>query len=455
MHRLKNPAMPPDTAQPSDQPASGDALSLFTYEPEGSSPVPVTTAKAPGAVSLDRVVEAAPLRFVEGIAVVQALCTAIREKGGINAGMLDLRGVFINEGGELVALTPPGGTPAAPELARLLHQLVPADATPPVARLFIDRWTGGTSTDLGAFASEIAYFARPNGRELLTALHVRCAGAPGAAPLPGTSAPAVVPTFRVEEKPRVEEPEKPEPRRPSWLQTHKRHIVAAAVAIAVTVAVTGLATWFSPSKAAVAAQVPAQAAIETPVPSEAPGAEQSKPPVKLGAEAAPAKSLTARPTSEPRVVTRPRVVANGPRNVPAPAASSLLPKSPAQQGQQGIEPVSASPTMPESAAVTAVPARGLPDMRIYSAADSGVEPPRLRSAEILEGLIAGFPTKTNAVEVVVDQAGKVERVRMQGTPQRIPDIVILSRVKEWAFDPATKDGTAVRYRMILTWDVTP
>ncbi|MGH9237366.1 MAG: hypothetical protein ACRD3G_04930 [Vicinamibacterales bacterium] len=444
--------MRPDSAQPSDQPASGDALSLFTYEPEGSNPVPVTTAKAPGAVSLDRVVEAAPLRFVEGIAVVQALCAAIREKGGINAGMLDLRGVFINEGGELVALTPPGGTPAAPELARLLHQLVPADATPPVARLFIDRWTGGTSTDLAAFASEIAYFARPNGRELLTALHVRCAGAPGAAPQLGTSAPAVVPTFRVEERPKVEESEKPEPRRPSWLRSHKRHIAAAAAAIAVTVAVTGLATWFWPSKAAVAAQVPAQTALETPVPSEAPGEEPGKQPVKLGAGAAPAKSLTGRPTSEPRVATQPRVAANGRRNVPAPAASSLLPKSPTQEG---IGPVSASPTMPESAAVTAVPSRGLPDMRIYSSADSGIEPPRLRSAEILEGLIAGFPTKTNAVEVLVDRAGKVERVRMQGTPQRIPDIVILSRMKEWVFDPATKDGTAVRYRMILTWDVTP
>ena len=94
-------------------------------------------------------------------------------------------------------------------------------------------------------------------------------------------------------------------------------------------------------------------------------------------------------------------------------------------------------------------------MRIYSSADAGIEPPKLRSAEILEGLIAGFPTKTNAVEVLVDKTGKVERVRMQGTPQRIPDIVILSRMKEWIFDPATKDGAAVRYRMILTWDVTP
>ena len=107
-----NPAMRPDSVQPLLQPASGDALSLFTYEPEGSSLVPAPP-KAPGAVSLDRIVDA-PRCAVEGIAVVQALSTAIREKGGINAGMLDLRGVFINEGGDLVALTPPGAEPAAP-----------------------------------------------------------------------------------------------------------------------------------------------------------------------------------------------------------------------------------------------------------------------------------------------------------------------------------------------------
>jgi hypothetical protein len=437
--------------QPLEQPPSGDPLSLFTYEPEGSSQVAVTTANAPGAVSLDRIVEAAPLRFVEGIAVVQALCVAIKEKGGINSGMLDLRGVFINEGGDLVALTPPGGAPAAPELARLLHRLVPADATPPVARLFIDRWTSGTSTDLGAFASEIAYFARPNGRELLTALHVRCAGAPGAPPQLGT-APVVVPAPRVEDKPRIQEPEKPETRkRPSWLKTHKRHLFVAAAAVVLTVTATGLLTWFWSSKAAVAAQASGPAAIKTPVPSGEQGEQPGKQGEQLAehsVDAAPAKSLAARTTSQPQVAAPPR------RSVPPPAsAPPLLPK---RAPQDTIEQVSAPlPSLPESAAVAAVPSRGLPDMRIYSAADPGIEPPKLRSAEILEGLIAGFPTKTNSVEVLVDKTGKVERVRMQGAPQRIPDIVILSRVKEWVFEPATKDGAAVRYRMILTWDVTP
>jgi hypothetical protein len=442
-----NPAMRPDSVQPLEQPASGDALSLFTYEPEGSNVVPAPP-KAPGAVSLDRIVDAAPLRFVEGIAVVQALSSAIREKGGINAGMLDLRGVFINEGGDLVALTPPGAEPAAPELARLLHRLVPAEATPPVARLFIDRWTSGTSTDLGAFASEIAYFARPNGRELLTALHARCADAPGAPPQLG-AAPVVVPAMRVVEKAKAEEPEKPAPRRPSWLQSHKRHLFAATVAVAVTALVTGLTTWFWPSKAAVAAQGPVPTATETTLTATPPPAETASGERNEGrTNSAPVKSPPSRPTSQPRAAAP-----AGRSVIVAPSAPAPLPKRPQQDG---IDQVATAPSLPESAPVAAaVPSRAVPDMRIYSSADSGIEPPRLRSAEILEGLIAGFPTKTNAVEVFVDRAGKVERVRMQGALQRIPDIVILSRVKEWVFDPATKDGAAVRYRMILTWDVTP
>ena len=94
-------------------------------------------------------------------------------------------------------------------------------------------------------------------------------------------------------------------------------------------------------------------------------------------------------------------------------------------------------------------------MRVYSAADSGVEPPKLLSTEIAEALIAGVPTRTNSVEAIISGRGEVERVRMLGPPQRIPDVMLLSRMKEWLFAPATKDGTAVRYRLILSWNVTP
>ena len=435
--------MRPDFVQPFEQPASGDALSLFTHEPESASPAP-EPARIPGAISVDRIVDAAPLRFVEGIAVVQALCAAVKDKGGVNAGMPDLAGIFLREGGDVVAMTPPGSEPAALELARLLHRLVPADATPPVARLFVDRWTSGDSADLGAFASEIAYFARPNGRELLTGLYARCAATQGVQTQPtrATTPIPVAPIPLREEVKQIKAEEAERPARPKaavrWLESHKRHIFAAAAVVVLTATATGLVTWFWPSKVAEAAPV------ATPIPDQAATSGET-------AGDRPASARAAKPQVA-RTVSQPRISRPGPGRSPRPAAPPVLP---ARSQPESIEQTSAPQSVPEPAVTPALSARAVPDMRIYSAADQGIEPPRLQSTEILEGLIAGFPTKTNSVEVLVDKAGKVERVRMQGPPQRIPDIMLLSRMKEWVFSPATRDGIAVRYRMILSWDVTP
>jgi hypothetical protein len=102
-----------------------------------------------------------------------------------------------------------------------------------------------------------------------------------------------------------------------------------------------------------------------------------------------------------------------------------------------------------------LPARQAPDLRIYSASDAGVEPPRLRSAELPELLIAGFEKRTNNVELVISERGEVQHARMIGPPQRMPDIMVLSRAKELLFDPAIRNGVPVRYRLILSWNVTP
>jgi hypothetical protein len=96
-----------------------------------------------------------------------------------------------------------------------------------------------------------------------------------------------------------------------------------------------------------------------------------------------------------------------------------------------------------------------PDINIYSAANADVEPPRLLSAEILGQLLSGFPKRTNEVEIVVGERGDVQTVQMIGPPQRFPDVMSLSRVKELRYAPAVRNGRPVRYRLRLTWNVTP
>ena len=121
----------------------------------------------------------------------------------------------------------------------------------------------------------------------------------------------------------------------------------------------------------------------------------------------------------------------------------------------------ARPTQPSNAFIAdeapapVLQSRNGADLTIYSGNDPGVEAPTLRSADIPEFVISGFPTRTNWVEVIISSKGDVETVKMVGPPQRLPDIMLLSRVKEWAFAPATKDGRAVRYRLTLSWNVTP
>jgi hypothetical protein len=105
--------------------------------------------------------------------------------------------------------------------------------------------------------------------------------------------------------------------------------------------------------------------------------------------------------------------------------------------------------------VPVLSSRQPPDLQIYSPADGGVEPPRLRSAEIPEVLIKGFDQRTNKIELVISDRGEVQQAGMVDGPQRMPDIMLLSRAKELRFDPATRNGVPVRYRLVLSWNVTP
>jgi hypothetical protein len=126
-----------------------------------------------------------------------------------------------------------------------------------------------------------------------------------------------------------------------------------------------------------------------------------------------------------------------------------------QPATAAIESQNAARSFPAEGPAPVLPSRQAPDLKIYSASDAGVDPPRLRSAEIPELLIAGFEKRTNRVELVISERGEVQQAHMIGPPQRMPDVMLLSRAKELLFDPATRNGVPVRYRLVLSWNVTP
>jgi outer membrane biosynthesis protein TonB len=77
------------------------------------------------------------------------------------------------------------------------------------------------------------------------------------------------------------------------------------------------------------------------------------------------------------------------------------------------------------------------------------------SDELPRPTVAGWRTDTNTIELIVSDDGSVEHVKLLTAPQRMTDVMLLSRAKLWKFAPALKDGRPVRYRVIMKWEVNP
>lgn len=429
------------TPLPSERMVAADAAT--DLEPVRPAPLDVAVeALGPpppaGSVSFDHVCSVKGLGFVEGVALIQGVSAAVTEAGP-EAGVPELHGLFLTSAGEVVLHGPPTGEQPAREMARLLHQLVAPNLMPPAGRLFVGRWINSDIADLNEFSSELAYFARPNGRELLAGLHKRCNGAPPVAEVRRRPE-------RVRQRRAKEEPAKPEPPRSfsgyllAWMRDHKPE-VTAAIAVMSAVVATGLVTWIWQSSTAAASRPPVEA--RRPIDST---------PVDGPPEAGPGTPASGR-NNAAKMSNGLKAPARSRASVPvAPSSRSGVPPpgtTPPIQSQnvaEGLPPAAPPPVLPSSA---------IPDLRIYSANDGGVEPPVLRSAEIPEILITGFQTRENVVELVISEKGEVQQATMVGPPQRMPDVMLLSRAKQLHFDPAVRNGIPVRYRLRLSWKVTP
>jgi TonB family protein len=87
------------------------------------------------------------------------------------------------------------------------------------------------------------------------------------------------------------------------------------------------------------------------------------------------------------------------------------------------------------------------DENVYTNDAEGVEPAVL----IRPHLPSQPPSNVTAeqigvLDIVVSATGAVEQVRLISTSNRYQDRMIVAAAKAWQFEPATKDGQAVRYR---------
>jgi hypothetical protein len=95
-----------------------------------------------------------------------------------------------------------------------------------------------------------------------------------------------------------------------------------------------------------------------------------------------------------------------------------------------------------------------PGSQIYSALDADVAAP-----------VAAYPQSSTVAtvlhddemltfELVIDEAGKVESVKLRGAPRSIRSALMLtmsmSVAKAWRFQPATRHGRSVKYRQSIS-----
>ena len=92
---------------------------------------------------------------------------------------------------------------------------------------------------------------------------------------------------------------------------------------------------------------------------------------------------------------------------------------------------------------------------IYASGEEGVSPP-----VIVKQSLPPFPRdlvlrRGGILEVLINQAGTVESVIMRTSINPRYDAIVLNAAKAWKYQPATVDGTAVKFRKFINISVKP
>jgi protein TonB len=89
--------------------------------------------------------------------------------------------------------------------------------------------------------------------------------------------------------------------------------------------------------------------------------------------------------------------------------------------------------------------------RIYTAADADVVPPVTVSQEVprLNPMMKQQARARGVVEVVIDEQGRVSAIAVRESIQPMYDAELLTKGREWRYQPATLNGKPVKYRKMI------
>ena len=417
-----------------------------------SGEAPVTLAQV-----LDR---QASLQWHEALAIVLELGDVLQRSGRLaTPGIAELAYVAITPAGAVQVL--PGGREGrrpVTDFVHILRVLLPADQ-PVQLRLVLA--TAGS--DAGDFATieqlsdALRYYERPGRTDIIRGVYARAHDVP--------------PLTHREEPARDMAPPPPAPVR-------RRRLGKWWVAVGGAAAVCAAAIWLvvelrddrttgpdgpvEPSIAADAWELIGElgrvvtdgarsglTAIRTRI-----GSEPEPPAVEEAASPAATPARTDQPTAPALSDASPGTAsaAGAGESTPLDTATSVA-------GAAGAPPLDAATSVPardEGRSGDAQEGGGAevassePAERIYSSNDIGVTPPVTVRPQMPvlppPGVLADA---LGVVEVIVSDTGVVESVRLLSPPRNLHERMILSAVKAWQFQPAMKDGRAVRFRHLI------
>lgn len=147
-------------------------------------------------------------------------------------------------------------------------------------------------------------------------------------------------------------------------------------------------------------------------------------------------------TGSPRPLARPLASVSAPREA-VPLATTTRAEAPVPSAAAAaIDPAMPAPQPPR------------PDDRVYSEADTTVQPPELIRPQLPREQPGGLSSETpGSLELLVLEDGTVGAARLVPASNRLQDRMLISAAKAWQFRPAERDGMPVRYRIRIriTW----
>lgn len=427
-----------------------------TSSDAASGPKPHRTDPSTPLTLADIVAHQTPLGWFESLAIVQELCaTALALSPTEDPRVPELSHITLHPVGgvTLLAHGPADHSPVR-RVCLVLLALTPEAQLPTELRLFV---LGGLLPtprlkSLKELHTELEFYERPNRLDIIHVVYER---------FKHLAAPAPV---EVVKPPGKLEPQLPRERwqRPPKSWTRKWVWVGILVVVLALGSAAGIWQWQRPEGRPLRDRVGWLTQTASGMTHRAAEAARSYRAVvwrKLGlasAESTTAVPVAAEGGGEVTAPVKPSdAVLPAPQKEPqqAPSAAPLGPRQPAEQpaavGAVAPQTVAATPGAVSSPPETpdVLPA---PVATVYSAADPLVVPPELIRPLFPRSPPPGVRAEDlPEVEVLVSATGDVETVRLLSAGTGLRPTMMLSAIKTWVFQPATRDGQPVRYRYRL------